>query len=179
MSNNGYAHDEIDCTSASMKPDYPCVNSLYWNSSNAFAANSSGTNTYILSFLKTFVNVEKIQIKDGDRLTFLSSSVIDSSLDGSNYKFIMETNDPFCDRSEHAPACDCDTETIREYKFPQPVTLKHLRISGKGLTSCGSTELSFYAIEIFGTFSSYCNCISIRYTQCSYFISFTLILISP
>lgn len=155
MENNGIQNGEILCTSTPVNKGYFCSNALYWNTTSAFAADLTLNGVFTLSFPKVYVKVSRIKILSGSGLRYLSSSIIDSSLDGVNYKNIMNTDIPFCSQKSTVN-CNCGIETIREYTFPEERVLKYLRISGSGKDSCGTTELSFFGIELFGHFTSFC-----------------------
>lgn len=155
---NGFENGDILCNSTSVtvidgKP-FLCSNTFNWDSTAKFASPGTVPQTFTLYFPKTYVSVNEIWIKDGYDLRFLSSILIDSSLDGVNYKRIMKTNVPFCNQksSEYV----CQTETVRKYVFPKETVLKYLRITGSGQDSCGTMELSFVSIELLGYFTSFC-----------------------
>lgn len=159
VESNGLEKAYISCGSSNVTSflgyDAYCTNALYWNSSRAFVSYGTTTQTLTLSFPKTYVSVRKIQIRDGLYLRYLNASKIESSLDGKNYKHIMNTNLPFCAKKSEEN-CGCDIDTIREYVFPEERILKYLRISSAGKDTCGTMELSFYGIELYGYFTSVC-----------------------
>lgn len=158
MQNGGFENGDISCNASNLQSQFTCSYALNWNSADKFASPGNEPQSFTLYFPKFYVNVEKIKIKDGFHLRYLNASVIDSSLDGINYKKVMDTNIPFCNQS--GSDCNCVTETIRDYVFPEERILKYLRITGVGKVSCGTSELSFVGIEVFGNITSFCKSIN-------------------